>query len=202
MILNQRKFILSSIILSATLLLSFQNCGQVAITALSKPTELLAAKTNVTASSCVNAKSLSPENTKFVFVIDLSRSNMGDFTPSASGYYYFHENLGTDIKGARFDALTSFIEGCGGTDTEYSVIGFSDKAGKLTTSANGGKTLACEPVFESGAQAIQKLNELKSLQLSESVIYKQFVEPTTPYASAPLNHCYLSKQIMLPLRTA
>ncbi len=194
-------FIISSIFM----LIPFQNCSKVAITALPSQAEVLpVAKPNVTAQSCVNAKSLQPEKTKFVFIIDLSRSNLGEFfkddllfngrLTTGQRYSFFSSELGTDPDGKRFDALKDFVSTCGNRDlnTEYSVIGFSDLAGNIQTNGQS-KTLICQPSFYSGTTAIQKIDEMQLLANTERTIYERFKKPTTPYSSsvvAPL----LSKQ--------
>ena len=201
---NISRFFLA--LIAVTLLVPFQNCGKVPIKALSIAVDPVpVAKTNITAQSCVKAKSLLPEKTKYIFVIDLSRSNLGEFYKSdflfngqlttGKRYSFFSSDLGTDPTGTRFDALKNFITTCGGedSDTEYSVIGFSDTAGSIETSGSS-KILKCEQTqFYKNTEALQKIDEMKSLANSEKAVYEKFKEPTTPYSSGPVA-ALLSKQ--------
>jgi len=118
----------------------FQNCSKVAITPVEKDPVIPTAELSLKAQACVNARSLLPEKTKFVFIVDLSQSNLGKYYKGnylfrgvlRPGYSFFNKELGTDPEGSRFNALIDFMNTCGsGTDTEYSIIGFSDIAGTL-----------------------------------------------------------------------
>lgn len=195
MILKYKYFIILTLAFVA-LLIPFQNCSKVPITAMSLPPDPTPiAKMDITAQSCVNAKSLLPEKTKFVFIIDLSRSNLGEFYKSdylfngrlttGKKYSFFSTELGTDPNGKRFDTLKNFIETCGSqdADTEYSIIGFSDAAGDVKTSG-AAKIFQCEPGFYKSTTAIQKIDALKTLAESEKAIYASFKEPTKPLLSS------------------
>lgn len=195
MIFKYKYLIVFTLILSA-FVLPFQNCSKVPITAMSRPPDPIPiAKMDINAQSCVNAKSLLPEKTKFVFIIDLSLSNLGDFYKSdllfngrlttGKKYSFFSSELGTDPLGKRFDTLKNFIETCGSadTDTEYSIIGFSDAAGSIKNSGPA-KIFQCEPSFYKGSTAIDKINELKSVTEAEKVIYETFKEPYKQYNAA------------------
>lgn len=201
----KKKFIFFTFIALAAVLIPFQNCSKVPITAMSLPPDPTPiAKMGLTAQSCVNAKSLLPEKTKFIFVIDLSMSNLGDFykgdllfngrMTTGKRYSFFSSDLGTDPDGKRFDALKNFITTCGSQDTstEYSVIGFSDAAGNIQTNG-AAKILQCEPNFYQSSSALQKLDEMKTLANSERTVFETFKEPIKPYSSATIAPL-LSKQ--------
>jgi hypothetical protein len=189
------KFVILFIFILSVFLVPFQNCSKIPITAMSRPPDPTPiAKMDITAQSCVNAKSLLPEKTKFVFIIDLSRSNLGEFfnddylfngnLTTGKKYKFFDTNLGTDPDGKRFDTLKNFIETCGSqdADTEYSIIGFSDAAGVVKTSGSS-KIFQCEPQFYHNTTAIQKIDELKAVAQAEKTVYASFKKPTKPLLS-------------------
>ena len=198
------KWALTGLILFITLnTVLFQNCSKVAITPMEKPVITPVAELSLKAQACVNARSLLPEKTKFVFIIDLSQSNLGKYYVGdynfngrtiKNKYKFFNKALGTDPEGTRFNALMDFINTCGsGSDTEYSVIGFSDIAGSLLK--NGAvNTLNCQPEFYGAAQALNRLNDLKTLQTQELAQHTQFVEPTVPYSSSKITQELLFKE--------
>ena len=180
----------------------FQNCSKVAITPVEKDPVIPTAELSLKAQACVNARSLLPEKTKFVFIVDLSQSNLGKYYKGnylfrgvlRPGYSFFNKELGTDPEGSRFNALIDFMNTCGsGTDTEYSIIGFSDIAGTLIQ--NGAtNTLNCQPEFYNAATATNRLNDLKALQVQELAQHTQFKEPTTPYSASKITQELLFKE--------
>ena len=173
------------------LILSMQNCGRVDLIQL--PSEVAATKASVSfnAQGCVNSIQIEPEKTKFIFVIDLSRSNMGEFYKSKylfngvyyDNYWFFNKMLGTDVNGIRFDAISDFVSTCGqSSSNDYAVIGFSNSAGTVDT--NGSiNSLSCKNNFMSSAAALAELNKMKQIQKTEETFYEKFKEPDRPYLS-------------------
>lgn len=186
----QRNLSFATIVLM--LILGFQNCGQVMISPL--PVEVVVASqsvTQMTAQGCVNSVTMAPEKTKFIFVIDLSRSNIGEFYKGnysyngnmLPGYPFFNADLGTDPNGVRFDALSNFVSTCGSSsNADYAVIGFSNAAGTIVKNG-AANTLQCKNQFMNSATAIAQLDLMKQTQFEETTFYKQFKEPASPYLS-------------------
>ena len=187
MIKSFRIFTLFYIGLS--MIFSFQNCGQDQINLQSVVLPaIVQAKTSLSAEGCVNSVKMDPEKTKFIFVIDLSRSNIGEFYTSKylfngtyyDGYYFFGQNQGTDTVGARFDSISQFVNTCGNSaNKDYAIIGFSGGAGEIVNlgSAN---TLECKNRFLNSSGVLSQLGLMKQIQNSESTYYSQFKEPSTP----------------------
>lgn len=177
-----RRFVYLYLVL--TLVLAFQNCGQVQI-ALAPPVELSSLATlSMMAEGCVNSKQIQSEKTKFVFVIDLSRSNIGDFYLASNGAYYFDKNLGTDPDGIRYDVIKDFISTCGNSaNADYSLIAFSKTAGDVVNNG-ASKTLQCKNTFVNSAQVISQIENIEQIQTEELNYYMQFNEATnTPFQS-------------------
>lgn len=170
-------------------LFAFQNCSPVSIEMASKAPEVTAASINLTAQGCVNAVKLNSEKTKFIFVVDLSRSNMGEFykanyivnATTYSNYNFFDANLGTDIMGARFDTISDFVNTCGNSaNSDYAIIGFSGAAGEVIT--NGvNNAFECKSRFLDSAGINGQLAKMKQVQQTEAAYYGQFKQPSTPF---------------------
>ena len=177
-----RKFIYVYVVL--ILVLAFQNCGQVQIQ-LAPPAELSSLATlSMMAEGCVNSKKIQSEKTKFVFVVDLSRSNIGEFYKASDNNYYFDSTLGTDPTGKRYQVIKDFINTCGNSsNNDYSLIAFSKAAGDVVQSG-AGKVLQCKNQFINSAQIITQIENLEQLQKDEATFFKQFNFATnTPYAT-------------------
>lgn len=175
------------------LVLAFQNCGQVQIQ-LAPPVELSSqAALSMMAEGCVNSKKIQSEKTKFVFVVDLSRSNIGEFYQQvANGPYYFDKNLGTDPNANRYKVIKDFINTCGNsTNADYSLIAFSKGAGEVVQSG-AGKVLQCKNSFVNSAQIISQIENLETIQQEEAVFFNQF----TPANNRPYSNQYLNQLLL------
>jgi hypothetical protein len=167
-----RKFIYLYVVL--ILVLAFQNCGQVQISLA--PTEELSslATLSMMAEGCVNSKQIQSEKTKFVFVVDLSRSNIGEFYKAANNNFYFDSNLGSDPTAKRYKVIKDFIKTCGNsTNNDYSLIAFSKTAGEMVVNGTG-KVLQCKNQFVNSAQMISQIETLENLQTEEADFFNQF----------------------------
>jgi hypothetical protein len=190
MIRHRRIFILAY--LAAALVLFFQNCSEVKIEMASLPPVQGFATVNFSAEGCVNSIKVAPEKTKFIFVVDLSRSNMGDFEKGNylfngamyPGYSFWNAGLATDPQGLRFQALSNFISTCGSTsNNSYSLIGFSNSAGEIAKDIKGVNTLTCQNRFVDSASVNSQLVMMKDAQLVEAQYHTKFVAPTVPWVT-------------------
>lgn len=175
-----RRFIYLYVILF--LVLAFQNCGQVQIQ-LAPPVELSSqAALSMMAEGCVNSKKIQSEKTKFIFVVDLSRSNIGEFYKAPNNNFYFDSNLGTDPTGKRYQVIKDFINTCGNSqNSDYSLIAFSKTAGDIVTNGTN-KILECKNQFVNSSQMITQIENLEQLQIEEAAFFNQFSLATnTPY---------------------
>ena len=171
------------------LVIFFQNCGQDSIDLRSiAPPVVVQAKIDLTAQACVNSLKIDSEKTKFIFVIDLSRSNIGEFYTAKylfngtnlDGYSFFNPQLGTDVLGKRFDSISQFINTCGNsTKPDYSIIGFTGAAGEVVKNGTT-NTLVCKNQFTNSSGILSQLNLMKQIQTEEATYYAKFKEPLTP----------------------
>ena len=176
------------------LLLGFQNCSDVKIEQASLPPVKTFADVSFSAEGCVNSVKLAPEKTKFVFVIDISRSNMGDFIKgkynyagvSYDGYPYWDPTQATDPLGVRFDAINNFVSSCGAsTNNAYSVIAFSNSAGEISTDVQNHQVLNCTNRFVSSDVVSSQLSIMKQTQVTEGTYYSQFkLSDNKPFLAA------------------
>lgn len=173
------------------LLMAFQNCSDVKVELASEEPIKSYAAVNMSAEGCVNSVKQAPEKTKFVFIIDLSRSNMGAFYKANyifngvtyPNYSYWDPTKATDPDGSRFDSLANFVSTCGNSaNADYSVIAFSNGAGEIAKDASGIHTLTCQNRFINSAGVSSQLSMMKAAQAAEASYYTQFKESTnTPF---------------------
>ncbi|MCC2678455.1 MAG: Calcium-binding acidic-repeat protein precursor [Pseudobdellovibrio sp.] len=180
MIFKKPAFLICAVL---ALVLSFQNCSDVKVELASEVPIKPFASVNMSAEGCVNSVQMAPEKTKFVFIIDLSRSNMGAFYKGDynfngtvyPNYNYWRASDATDAAGARFDALANFVSTCGNsTNADYSVIAFSNGAGEISKNSNGVHTLTCQNRFINSTQVNAQLSMMKAAQLQEAAYYTKF----------------------------
>jgi len=157
------------------ILISFQNCSNVNLSPVEEPLQ-----TNL--SKPIN-KLCAPQGSsfgapmRFVFVVDMSMSNLGTLNANTFDnvtHYSINSKDGpSDPNGDRFLQIKKFITDCGGSEnTGYSVIGFS--ASTLFSTDN-----SCLSPFESQQKAIQSVDGLKGLQDHDKKIPGQ--ERVNPY---------------------
>ncbi len=191
MMKHLRDFTLISFVF--ILVMFFQNCGQENIDLRSiAPPAVIQAEINLTAKACVNSLTLASEKTKFIFVIDLSLSNIGDFYTGKylfngtylDGYSFFDAKLGTDVLGARFDSISQFINTCGNSSRpDYAIIGFSKAAGEVVK-IGPNNTLVCTNQFVNSGSILAQLNLMKQIQTTETPFYTKVKEPSSPWLTA------------------
>ncbi len=185
--MKQRR-LLTLAFCSFVLVVFFQNCGdRIDLQALKVP-EVTQTSANLTAQGCVNSIKMAPEKTKFVFVVDLSLSNFGDFYESKflfngsyfPGYWFFNATQGTDNNGERFESIKDFVNTCGNSSNlDYAIIGFSAGAGEIVQQGGFNK-LECKKKFTNATGLIAQLDIMKQVQTQEFNYYSQFIEPNKP----------------------
>lgn len=150
------KWILSSLMF---LVLSFQNCANVELMPPQEEFESLSEKPSGILCG-PQGKELS-KPMKFIFMIDMSMSNVGILQVSSNNNkttYRIDQTDGpTDLEGKRFDQVEDFIKNCGGPDSEYSIIGFAEHI--YFSESN-----SCFSPFENQTNALKSLKTLKDMQ--------------------------------------
>jgi hypothetical protein len=153
--------------------LLFHNCSRVNL----KKAELFVAASRspnfLDAHICPQPNFGPNDSTKFVFIVDLSASNFGDWEQRLGGGWYFQPNLATDASGQRFTAINNFINTCGqnAQGDQFAVVGFSGGAGTL----NNGVLSCLDTNFVTAATAVTEVNALATRQtLDYQNGYRQF----------------------------
>lgn len=184
---KHKKILLYLILLGSFLILGFQNCAKqpLELYVPSKVYEL--PKLNLEASICHDNRFFNSSGAKFVFVIDMSASNVGDWiSENKNGYDYFYwdKSKATDMAGDRFEAVKYFINNCGAMQgAEFAIIGFSNGAGGLTSPSS---PLSCNTVkFNQASAAIQQLDYLKSRQELDKNWFFQWDQTKNKYLNTP-----------------
>jgi hypothetical protein len=172
-------------------LIFFQNCADVHIAPPSEVMQASSADTYFKATACPKAELLPGESTKFIFVVDMSVSNIGSWkkipVPGKPGKFwsYFEKEKNTDLEGARFEAIKSFLESCGSmAGNQFAVLAFSSTAGAIRT-VNGARSFQCDGVFGSKDSAIASINELKAIQDGEFPMYERWRDRPVTSAFVP-----------------
>lgn len=175
-----------SIILAflAVTILSFQNCSQVALEMVDKSVVYQLPPYKMSASICNDIRFFNQSGSKFVFIVDMSASNVGDWFFEVVGdskYYYWDPKKATDPDGSRFEAIRYFLENCGGqAGSQFAVIGFGNTAGTLASS--GAPALSCDNVnFTSPTAAKNQLDFLKARQDADDDWYFQWAKEKNNY---------------------
>lgn len=175
--LRKRSGILSAFSAALATLFFFHNCSRVDLKMVDTQVSSSVLSLTLESHICPAANFGPNDSTKFVFIVDLSASNFGDWVQLGNGYY-FDPTLGTDNTGTRFAAINNFITTCGqsAVGAQFSIIGFSAGAGSITNNV-----LSCQSTtFVNAATAIGEVNALAARQtLDYNNGYKQF--ETNPY---------------------
>lgn len=174
-----RSSALLSALLGTLLLFFFQNCANQPLEKIEKTSVSAyeAPLLNLKSEFCPKSVAGSAGSSKFIFIVDLSASNFGNWKKeSVSGvnYFYWDPSQGTDSLGARFEAIKTFVNTCGSTESSsFSLIGFSATAGTLTST-----TLNCEnPQFINKNQLVSQLDALKARQGEDQKWYEKWIFP-------------------------
>ncbi|NUN05295.1 MAG: hypothetical protein HUU57_06000 [Bdellovibrio sp.] len=173
-------------------LLSFQNCARVPLESALKEADYVAPELDLKAVVCPDARSLMPESAKFVFAIDMSISNIGDWDTDPVGPggatppSYFDATKATDPRGERFKAVKYFLENCAGqTGAQFAVVGFSKTAGILQGSGPSAALSCSNAGFVGASQASGQLDTLKAVQDAETTWFTQWKRSIGKYLSDP-----------------
>lgn len=149
----------------------FQNCSQVRLAPAPEVLNLASSDASLTATVCPLAEPLPPQNTKFVFVIDMSLSNIGGKNSTTGN---FSAALGSDRDGDRFKLVKDFMTSCAGASAnQYAVVAFSNGAGRVT-SVNGKLSFVCDGTFSNSAQAVSDVDQLISLQNQDKTFWQRY----------------------------
>lgn len=149
------------IIISSISFVVFQNCSKVDIEKIDEPIVVINS-TKPSHTLCAPTGSSYSTPVRFIFIIDMSMSNVGTLVADSENYktnYYIDKTDGpSDIKGDRFLQVRKFLSDCGGsTNAKYSIMGFS----KDTIMVNDN---SCVSAFESQDKALKSIDALKGLQ--------------------------------------
>lgn len=189
--IQKRHLISLSLASTVGVAVLFQNCSQVHLeNALSNNYE--APQLSLKNLVCPSIRLSAGSSSKYVFMIDMSASNIGDWDkdppPPTGGppLAYWDATKATDPNGERFKAVQHFLENCSGqSGIQFAVIGFSKTAGILTGSG-ATAALSCANVnFVSAATANQNLKTLQDVQKAETPWFLQWQRSTGKYLTDP-----------------
>lgn len=171
-----------AILISAVI---FQNCGpNIRLTKLPETTQLSVTEP-FKAIVCPEYLLQPPSNTKFLFIVDMSASNVGEFQtkPNLSGSYWIEE-VGTDVAGDRFDAIKNFITTCAqNSSNKFAIIGFAGTAGSLV--AADSSEMLCTSQFVETNEALANINIFKQHQQAFRSWMTRY--KNKPYDGEPIN---------------
>ena len=186
-------FFLIGIIFSIS---SFQNCSEQPAVLVEIPLKhAKSSRLSLRTSICPEVSFMDDEHNNFLFVIDMSRSNIGSWEKEPHQQcpqepYYWDPSVAKDPDGNRFDAVKNFIDSCANSQkNKFAVIGFATEAGQLLSTAlsfdnrpklNCGDSIS----FVEGESAKTVLDQLKAAQALEADYHSQWVRPSS-YFSRP-----------------
>lgn len=183
---RRQLFFRSALVLSLLVctVLSFQNCTNQRLEYVEKSELYMLPQLKFSASICNDIRFFNQNSSKFVFIVDMSASNVGDWfyeTVGTSKYYYWDPTKATDPQGSRFEAIRYFLDNCGGqAGSQFSVIGFGNTAGILDSSSS--PALACNNVsFTTPTAAKAQLDYLKARQDQDDDWYLQWSRAQNKY---------------------
>lgn len=178
----RRSMIPAAVVLSALVIFSltlFQNCSNTSFEKIEQAEKALAApELQLKSHICGQARFSDVGAGKYVFIIDLSASNFGDWwyqTIGGKKFYYWDPARATDPTGARFDAILEFINNCEGqTGSQFALIGFSRAAGVLL-----GNQFSCDGVyFSTREQITSQINAFREVQPRDQAWYERWKHPS------------------------
>lgn len=163
------------ILIIISIIFLFQNCSKVDLESL--PSIQSASLAKPEGSICAPEGVSFTAPMRFVFIIDMSMSNIGTLKTTTidnvTTYSLDTSDGPSDIKGERFSQVRSFIEKCGNSsDSKYAIIGFSE-------SAMLENNQSCFNEFEDKSNAIKSIDSLKGKQLHDLGITRR--EKQNPY---------------------
>ncbi|MBK9038497.1 MAG: hypothetical protein IPL83_04920 [Bdellovibrionales bacterium] len=161
-----------------TAVLFFQNCSDVRLKSPEYGSQVSQAPFLISALICPQTDLKPASNTKFIFMIDMSVSNIGGWIhqagPQGQRMSYWDSSQQTDIEGVRFDYLKEFLNGCGAQfGNQFSIMGMSHSAGTIVR--NGAKkVLSCDPRFQDQSNSNGVVDAFKLAQQEERPWYEQW----------------------------
>jgi hypothetical protein len=161
-------------------------CSRVSLEAKPIIMESLAPSLNLTASICPQRTTTPAAPTSFLFVIDMSTSNIG--APLKKGIYsYWDPTKATDGTGARFDAIEYFLNNCANANARFAVIGFSEGVGQVVGSGMSASwSTDCNSITFGGPAASTAVIEgFRSEQAIETQWYDQWINQYLTTTSFP-----------------
>ena len=134
----------------------------------------------VKSSICPQTDLKPARNTKFVFMIDMSVSNIGGWDhragPEGQRMSYWDPSKNSDIDGRRFDYIKEFLNGCAAqSGNEFAIMGMSHTAGTIIQSGPK-KSLSCNSQFGNSGVASGIVDSFKQVQMEERPWYEQWTE--------------------------
>jgi len=165
------KLIIATVLVIAVAIV-FQNCSNVRLMGGEEIAKSSTASvTSLKATVCPMVEPQGAKNAKFIFVLDMSLSNIGGKAPNTG---YFKSSLASDANGDRFKLVKDFMSSCGGsTDNQYAVIAFSNGAGRIRT-IDGKLNFKCDGVFNTSVQAAADVDVLQNLQNQDKAYWAQY----------------------------
>ena len=169
--IKTKKYHLLFFLLLLVFSLFYQNCSEQSAVLYKnslEPSTFL--KIPLKTSICSEISFLKDDNNKFLFVIDMSQSNIGTFIERTHLEYFWVEDFGKDIDGNRFNAVENFISICANSDNnKFAIIGFSTGAGEIkynSTSSTRRSFLECgnSIEFKDKDEVIENLNTFREAQ--------------------------------------
>lgn len=162
-------------LLFLVVLFFFQNCSRVNLEPLPLETAMSSAKPE--SFSCAPEGTSFTAPMRFVFIVDMSMSNVGTLktvTNDGKTTYSLDTSDGpSDLQGHRFTQVRNFIANCGSlANSKYAVIGFSE-----TTLLENNQS--CFSEFENKENAIKSIDALKGRQTHDLSISSR--EQQNPY---------------------
>lgn len=180
--------IVSLLLLIFTVIGLFQNCSEqkIELSQIVESLDVDIPSSQLKVSICPEVSFLEDDNNKFLFILDMSRSNIGNFRKEernigGSKYpvYFWEPSQGSDVKGARFDAIEKFIASCASSENnQFAIIGFGEEAGSVLIDSRNRPYLSCEePIrFVGKDEALQNLETYRDAENYEANYYSQWVD--------------------------
>ena len=178
-----RKLKLTGLICGIALVaVAWQNCSKIQLEQVPINMLSLSPSMNLKGTVCPQSITTDPSPTAFLFVLDMSTSNIG--APLIEGIYqYWDKNRATDLDGARFDAIKYFLDNCGAANAKFAVIGFSEGVGSVVGSGSRANWSSnCNNItFGTAAAATSVIEGFRAEQAAESTWYNQWSKATNNY---------------------
>jgi hypothetical protein len=180
--MKQIKNLLFLFLFSIVMSIAYSNCSKLPLEAVVPPkVEMASAKPEtLNAQLCSELRPIVTPGSKFIFVIDMSASNFGNWVSKVVGgktYSYWDPAQATDNNSDRIKAIEMFIDSCiSQLGNRYAVVAFSKTAGVLALDAMNKPTLSCaNPKFVTADDAKKELQKLREVQVNDRKWYEKWV---------------------------